>query len=263
MFTTGEIRQTNFRIDQRTADLFRKFCDENDFSQAQGFDHLMQVLEMDQAKAIVPGRKTEIEEFEKAIKSINALYLQNIELCEDAEDRAREQFSGQLKSKDQLIADLQTRLEKAEEEKKTAQENQNAAEKSRKMAESRAETAEREREAAEKTAADKEQINGILSEKLAGQEKALAERDDLSVSLDECRRRTVDLESRLKDSERMIKFSEEQLKIQTELAAEKAAREAEKVMMEKIREADRENARLQATIEQLTSRIESLTLIDE
>ena len=68
----GEVKQTNFRIDQTTADAFRKFCEQNGMSQAQGFDHIMQIVEMDRAKAVAPGRATEIEGFEKSIKDIMA-----------------------------------------------------------------------------------------------------------------------------------------------------------------------------------------------
>ena len=53
----GEIKQTNFRINADTADAFRKFCEEQGFNQAQGFDHLMQVLAIDQAKSLTPERK--------------------------------------------------------------------------------------------------------------------------------------------------------------------------------------------------------------
>ena len=48
----GEIKQTNFRVDQDTADAFRNFCEEHGMSQAQGFDHVMQVVEMDLAKEL-------------------------------------------------------------------------------------------------------------------------------------------------------------------------------------------------------------------
>ena len=71
----GEIKQTNFRVDQVTADAFRKFCEQNGMSQAQGFDHIMQIVEMDRAKAVAPGRATEIEGFEKSIKEIMAAYI--------------------------------------------------------------------------------------------------------------------------------------------------------------------------------------------
>lgn len=46
----GEVKQTNFRIDQDSAAAFRKFCEDNGMNQAQGFDHVMQVVELDRAK---------------------------------------------------------------------------------------------------------------------------------------------------------------------------------------------------------------------
>ena len=49
----GEVRQTNFRVDQDTADKFREFCAAAGMNQAQGFDHVMQVLELDRAKEAV------------------------------------------------------------------------------------------------------------------------------------------------------------------------------------------------------------------
>ena len=52
----AEAKQTNFRIDPETADAFRKFCDDNGYTQAQGFDHLMDVLMMDEAKKAAPDR---------------------------------------------------------------------------------------------------------------------------------------------------------------------------------------------------------------
>lgn len=45
----GEIRQTNFRIDTEDAEKFRKFCNAHGMNQAQAFDHIMQVIEMDKA----------------------------------------------------------------------------------------------------------------------------------------------------------------------------------------------------------------------
>lgn len=42
----GEIKQANFRIDSDTADAFRAFCEQKGMNQAQGFDHVMQVFEL-------------------------------------------------------------------------------------------------------------------------------------------------------------------------------------------------------------------------
>ena len=70
----GEVKQTTFRVDKETADKFRQFCMDAGMNQAQGFDHVMEVLEMDRAKEAVPGRATEIEEFERNIKAVMAAY---------------------------------------------------------------------------------------------------------------------------------------------------------------------------------------------
>lgn len=99
----GEIKQTNFRIDQETADKFRAFCEQHGLNQAQGFDHIMQVMELDQTKALVPERLTEIEEFEKAIKKIMQAYLQSIEINAEAEARVREQFMSRLENQEREI----------------------------------------------------------------------------------------------------------------------------------------------------------------
>ena len=60
-------------------------------NQAQSFDHVMQVVELDKAKAVTPGRATEIETFEKSIKDIMAAYLNSLEINASAEARIREQ----------------------------------------------------------------------------------------------------------------------------------------------------------------------------
>ena len=67
----GEIRQTNFRIDTEDAEKFRKFCNAHGMNQAQAFDHIMQVIEMDKAKAAIPERALEIEEFERHLRGTN------------------------------------------------------------------------------------------------------------------------------------------------------------------------------------------------
>ena len=81
----GEIKQANFRIDSDTADAFRAFCEQKGMNQAQGFDHVMQVFELNQAKSSIPGRSVEIEEFETMVKSITSAYLYSLELNQKPE----------------------------------------------------------------------------------------------------------------------------------------------------------------------------------
>lgn len=56
----GEIKQANFRIDSDTADAFRAFCEQKGMNQAQGFDHVMQVFELNQAKSSIPGEASRL-----------------------------------------------------------------------------------------------------------------------------------------------------------------------------------------------------------
>ena len=101
-----EIRQVNFRIDQASADAFRSFCTANGMNQAQGFDHLIQVLELNNAKAATPGRAVEIENFERLTKDLLAAYLTSLELGNTTEARVAERFKTDLQRKDRTIDEL-------------------------------------------------------------------------------------------------------------------------------------------------------------
>lgn len=155
----GEIKQTNFRIDSETADAFRAFCEEKGMNQAQGFDHVMQVFELNQAKTAIQGRCVEIEEFETSVKAILSAYLNSLEINQNAEMRVREQFSSELTRKDARIAELQKKVEELQAEKKKTD-----AEKAEKTKQEQSLT--EQFEMAKKSAADQEQINTMLHEKL-------------------------------------------------------------------------------------------------
>lgn len=222
----GEVKQTNFRIDQETADAFRKFCEDNGMNQAQGFDHIMQVVEMDRAKAAAPGRITEIESFEKSVKDIMAAYLYSIEVNQNAESRIREQFASDLDRKDKTIDELRQKNEQLQAEKDAAETTAAEAVKAKDQAEKDAAAAEKVRIAAEKTAEDKQTIADTLAAKLAEAEKKAEGYDDLKTALS--------------SSEDARKAAEQQIKdVQRDAAeaARDAAREAEKAREQAVREA--------------------------
>lgn len=106
----GEIKQTNFRIDQEAADAFRKFCEENGMNQAQGFDHMMQVMELNRAKTVAPNSAKDIETFEMYMKKVMESYLKSVEDYNTARESAMEEFSSALTSKDKTIASLQEKM---------------------------------------------------------------------------------------------------------------------------------------------------------
>ena len=221
----GEVKQTNFRIDQETADAFRKFCEDNGMNQAQGFDHIMQVVEMDRAKAAAPTRITEIESFEKSVKDIMAAYLHSIEINQNAEGRIREQFASDLDRKDKTIDDLRAKAEQLQADKEAAETTAENALKEKERAEKDAATAEKVRIAAEKTAEDKQTIANTLAAKLAEAEKKAEGFDDLKAALSSSQDAQKAAEQRIKDIQRDNKE-----------AAKDAAREAERVKEQAIKE---------------------------
>ena len=281
----GEIKQTNFRIDQETADAFRSFCAEHGMNQAQGFAHIMQVVELNRAKAAVPGRATEIEQFEKLTKDILAAYLNSMELGNTAEARAREDFSLDLDQKDHQIHDLQRKLDDLKRENKSVYGAWKANEKERKTADEKQKAAEAAAESAKQMAADQEQINAMLAAQMKEEKEKRKETESVLSRLKEeykekekeAQRRTQEYEDRLRalsssvssyqkkagQAEQALESQKkeaasrlEQAKEQAEFAVEKAVLAKEKEMQEKIHREEIENAKLAAVNEELRKRLE-------
>ena len=281
----GEIKQTNFRIDSDTADNFRRFCEEQGLNQAQGFDHIMQVVELNRAKVAAPGRTTEIESFEKSVKDIMSAYLNSLEINANAEDRIKEQFSSALNRKDKVIADLQEKVDNLQILKESADAAQADAQKALDDAKDHEKNALEQMDSAKKTAADQERINTMLTAQLADATEKLDGYDSLKESEAALKSEVSELkhkisednevlshtkemyEQRLAESqaekdralEELKKDSENAAKAaqaQAELALERAVTSKERELNDQIRKADKENARLSAQIEQLTSQAE-------
>ena len=288
----GEIKQANFRIDSDTADAFRAFCEQNGMNQAQGFDHVMQVFELNQAKSAIPGRSVEIEEFETMVKSITSAYLYSLELNQNAEARAREEFSSELQRKELRLTELQKKVEELQAEKKKMDAESALLTKQE-------QTLTEQLESFRKGAADQEQINQMLKEKLEEAQKQLKENERTKESeemlkdeLLQCKQELHDTVLALSHSQKeqeaksesyqhatdrlqkleaenkelQQKFTEltqelskqkadadaglQQCKAQAELMMERALFKKEREMQELLRQADKENARLEVLLEQ-------------
>ena len=288
----GEIKQANFRIDSDTADAFRAFCEQNGMNQAQGFDHVMQVFELNQAKSAIPGRSVEIAEFETMVKSITSAYLYSLELNQNAEARAREEFSSELQRKELRLTELQKKVEELQAEKKKMDAESALLTKQE-------QTLTEQLESLRKGAADQEQINQMLKEKLEEAQKQLKENERTKESeemlkdeLLQCKQELHDTVLALSHSQKeqeaksesyqhatdrlqkleaenkelQQKFTEltqelskqkadadaglQQCKAQAELMMERALFKKEREMQELLRQADKENARLEVLLEQ-------------
>lgn len=288
----GEIKQANFRIDSDTADAFRAFCEQNGMNQAQGFDHVMQVFELNQAKSAIPGRSVEIEEFETMVKSITSAYLYSLELNQNAEARAREEFSSELQRKELRLTELQKKVEELQAEKKKMDAESALLTKQE-------QTLTEQLESLRKGAADQEQINHMLKEKLEEAQNQLKENERTKESEEMLKNELLQCKQELHDTvlalshsqkeqeaksesyqhatdrlqkleaenkELQQKFTEltqelskqkadadaglQQCKAQAELMMERALLKKEREMQELLRQADKENARLEVLLEQ-------------
>lgn len=299
----GEIKQTNFRIDQEAADAFRKFCEENGMNQAQGFDHMMQVMELNRAKAMVPNSAKDIESFEMYMKKIMEAYLKSVEDYNTARESAMEEFSSALTSKDKIIASLQERNAQLQEDKKVAEQTATSASQAANQAVKEASVAKTQAETASKLADEKDKTIANLADKLSVAEEKAAGYDELKQSEETARGKIIELQ---KDMERLEAESDRKLKVSQEAADRtlKATQEAsnrelaelkkdheteirelktdmerkisdaqkdaalscanevakkEREMNAMLREADKENARLQVQLESLQDKIVELT----
>lgn len=264
----AEIKQNNFRIDQADADTFRKFCDENGMSQAQGFAHLLQVFELDRAKNITPSRATEIEEFERNVKALTATYLNSLEINNNAEARIREEYDTALASRDKTIMDLQAKNEQLKTDKDAAE--QSAADASLSVAQATKEAADAKdrAEMTGKLLEEKEKTIATLAAKVANAEEKLKEYAELKKAEQEAKEQIRELErtsaEQKKDHETEIRELQAEMerkvsdaKKDAELEAAKAVadteREVRDIYEEKLRAADKEVVRLQIKVEQLES----------
>lgn len=264
----ADIKQNNFRIDQSDADAFRKFCDENGMSQAQGFAHLLQVFELDRAKTVTPGRATEIEEYEMHIKAITGAFLTSLEINNNAEIRIREEYDTALASRDKMIVDLQEKVEKMKIDKEKAEQLANVASQDAAQAIKDAKNAKERAEMVEKLVDEKDKTIATLATKVTDSEAKLNEYADLKKAeqkAQECIKEMERIaENQKKDHETEIRELQAEMNRKVveaekdaELAVAKAVAEKEREIRDlyeqKLRDADKENARLQVKIEQFVT----------
>lgn len=213
----GEIKQTNFRVDQERADAFRAYCEANGINQATGFERMLEALEMQQAKQAIPARETEISEFERCLRHLQGAYLNSLELNEQAEARIREEFARQLDAKDRTIADYQEQVKGLKEEKVALATDAAKVKGLQADLDAAIEQARQDRNAAADRLAEKDRLITTLDGRLemleiqaAGYPELKADRDSLA--------------DQLRDANQTIKDMKKDHKVE----AERAAREAEK-----------------------------------
>ncbi len=162
----AETTQFNMRVDADNATAFRKYCEELGMSQAQGFGHIMSIVELDKEKKAIPSREKELEEFETHAHTLIDMYLNSIKMNENAEERVKEQFKTELGTKDKAIADYQRQVEELKEKLKDSQKELKEKENSLKLADNLAGKFDKERRSAEELADSMKELNKTLEARI-------------------------------------------------------------------------------------------------
>lgn len=252
----GEIKQANFRIDTETAAQFREFCEANGLNQAQGFDHIMQIAEMDKAKTTIPERATEIEEFERHAKNLITAYLNSLEIAESTEERILEQFQSKLDSKEKIIIDLQNRLSGTEDLLTAAQSAAMEAENKVEAAEQASADAKERAKSAEQTAKDKEDIANMLNVENIKLKTQLDGYDALKDSETSLKAQLAEALQTIKDNQREAEIAQERAVAIIQKDMDKAASDHEKAIMELTADKDRAVAAAELDREKAVASVE-------
>lgn len=245
----GEIKQANFRIDTDTAAQFRDFCEMNGMNQAQGFDHIMQIVELDKAKTTIPARATEIEEFERHTKALITAYLNGLEVAESTEERVLEQFRSKIESKDQTIIELQQRVKAKEELAVAANTAAMEAENRAAAADQIAKAATEKEKTALAAAKDKEEINSMLAGKLKDAEAKLTEYPELKKENEKLQSELAKALQTIKDNQKDAELAQERAVSAVQIEKERAVAAMEKTCSEKVSAAEKEHAEKMAKAE--------------
>lgn len=232
--TTKESKQVNFRIDPDSAEAFRQFCTSHGMNQAQGFDHLLQVLELNNAKAGTPGRIVEIENFERLLKDILSAYINSIELSSNAELRVQEHFRSDLKRKDQTIDELREKAEFMLAEKNETAASVAALHEEQKRLQEQVQYAVSQMDAAKKTALDQEEMNRILQMQNKELQNKMMQYDALLQSEEQLRKEAASLQLKNQELEQTLSLEMNQKKNLEQIAAQaqKELRELENQNLE-------------------------------
>ena len=95
------------RLGEEDLKQFKQYADELGLNQAEAFNSLIALAELEKAKNSLNDRAKSIDVFRSTINSLVGFYINSLEENSRAEDIIRQEFSKQLETKDNTIQDLQ------------------------------------------------------------------------------------------------------------------------------------------------------------
>ena len=110
-----ELKTRSFRVSEEVSTKLKELC-ENFDNQNSALSALLNAYEVQNAKATLTDRQTDIADYDTHIQAIQSAFLRSLEINENAEKRIKTEFINLLNSKDQTIVQLQTEKAQADEQ---------------------------------------------------------------------------------------------------------------------------------------------------
>lgn len=221
----AELRPRSFRIDEETAEKFKKICLEAGLNQQDALAKLIESYELQAGKAVLTEKRDEIEVFERYTSILIQKYMSALEEIQDSRETIRSEFKAQLDSKDALICDLQAQKKAAEEATKEADQLWKDMNRALKRCNE-----------LEETLANKDQLNKALTDTCNELRAKVASLEADQQQMEAIRK---ELEA-TKEAQAAGKKTLEDLREKMEVAQERAVLEAEKSLRKEYEEQIRE-----------------------
>lgn len=234
----AEVKPRSFRIDEETAEKFKKICLEAGLNQQEALAKLIESYELQAGKAVLTEKREDIEVFERYTSLLVQKYMGALEEIQDSRETIRSEFKSQLDSKDTLICDLQLQKKAAEEAMKQATADATKASQEAEKLRKDLETEQEKCSELKESLTDKDQLNKALKadkDRLEAEVKALKEAQQqlaaLRQELEEAKAAKAAAEKLLESEREKMQFSldktllEAAQKHQTEIQALKEAKQ--------------------------------------
>lgn len=106
------IKPTSLRLSEEDIAKFKTYADELNLNQAQAFNSLISLAELEKAKSTLTDRAKAIDVFRDTVNSLVNFYINALEENNRAEETIKQDFIKQLDTKDNTIVDLQEKNQK-------------------------------------------------------------------------------------------------------------------------------------------------------
>jgi DNA repair exonuclease SbcCD ATPase subunit len=170
------------RADDATIAQLDKIAEESGLKKAEILPVLLTSYATAQAKSILPGRATEIENVGNLLDQIKTAYLASLELNANAEERIRAEFIARIENNEQAMSSLKEKADAAMADAKDAKSALADLTKERDALAKRAEAAENELAKEREAAAEEKDRLVKFNESLQAQVEALKEKAEAATA---------------------------------------------------------------------------------